>query len=128
MQRGERDQLAQLVEDLRRDDGGRRESRPAMNDAVSDAEHPRAAVAGAQPGGERVERRAPVAARVLSSALVGEDLTRTILGGEARRRPDPFDLPARLESPCLATGPPVDAELQARGSGVEDDGIVGHAY
>ena len=61
MERRQRRQLAQLVQDLRRDDRRPGESRAAVDDAMADAEHARAAVALAEPRGERVERRAAVA-------------------------------------------------------------------
>ena len=126
MERGERRQLAQLVEDLRRHDRRPGEVRAAVDDAMPDAEHAGAAVALAQPRGQRVERGAPVAhARV--ELGVDQALARVALDGEPRRRADAVDLPARFEAPRVAVRPPpVDAELEARGAGVEDEGEVVH--
>ena len=70
----------------------------AVDDPVADAEHARAAVAAAEPAGQRVERGAAVAHR-------GVELSRrrsragAVLRGQSRRRPDALDLAARLQPP-----------------------------
>ena len=97
MQRRERNQGAQIVEHFRRDDDRAARSRAAVHDPMADAEHARAAVPAAQPVGQRVERGRGRRRRCLSSVSLGDDGAAAILGGEAGRRPDAFDLAARLE-------------------------------
>ena len=96
VQRRQGDELAQLLEDLRRDHGRPAEPRPAVDDAVAHAEHARSAVSGAEPPREAVQRGAAVAHRGIQR-LVGQDAARASLRGEARRGADAFDLSARLQ-------------------------------
>ena len=49
VERSERHQLAQFFQNLRRDDRGTGEVRPAVDDAMADTEHARAAVGRAKP-------------------------------------------------------------------------------
>ena len=100
MQRSQRHELAELLQDLGRHYRGTREARAPVHDPVPDPQHPRAAVARAEPDSQPVQGGAPVA-HVRVEGLVGEALARLTLRGEARRGPDPLDLAARLQVPGL---------------------------
>ena len=56
----QRDEGAQLLEDLRRDDGWTGVARTAMNDAVADAADVGATITPAQPVGDETNRRSTV--------------------------------------------------------------------
>ncbi len=114
MERRERNQRAKFLHHVRRDQRGRSEPRPTVDDAMADTEDAGATVGGTKPGGERIEGGAPVAHHLVVQRVVGEASAGTVPGRESRRGPDAFDLPSRFESPGFDLGPPVDAELQAR--------------
>jgi hypothetical protein len=93
MQRRERDQRPQILEDLRRHDRRPEELRPAVHDPMADAEDAGAAVAGAHPPGERLERGPRIDDRAAHVAIV-ERLSGAALDREAGRGSDAFDLAA----------------------------------
>src|SRR5262245_30086131 len=98
-----------------------------MDHTMADGEHAPAAVAAAQPGGQRVER-APAIAHRCVEVLLDQRLAGGVFRAELRRRADPFDLTACLELPGIAGPAAIHAELQARRTGVEDERVVhGHA-
>ena len=98
MKRRQRHERAQVREDFRRDDRGPRVLRAAVHDAMTDAEHARvAAIARAEPRGERIEGAAPV--QPLRQAIVGHARVAAILRRESRRRADAVDLPAQVHAP-----------------------------
>jgi hypothetical protein len=113
MERCQRDERPQVVQHLRCDDAGTGVLRPAVHDAVADAEHARSAVAGAEPSGEHVERGATVGDR-RGELLVGDPGAGLVLGAQMGRGSDPVDLTARREVPHVPRGAGVHAELQAR--------------
>ena len=120
MQGRERHELAQVVEHLRRDQDGRGIRGASVHDAVSDAEQASAARSGREartpafraPPSRRAPRRR--AARRRASA------PGAVLGRESRRGPDALDLAARLQPPAVGVRAAVDAELQARRTGIEN--------
>ena len=74
---------------------------PAMDDAVTDAEHTRAAVTRAQPCGERIEcprgrhaRRRPACRRRADAGLAS-------FAEKRGERADAFDLAPRVQSPAI---------------------------
>ena len=71
MEGGKRNERPQLLQNLGSDHCGTSESRAAMNDAVADTKHVRAAVPGAQPGGQGVERTVNIA-RSISQRMIVE--------------------------------------------------------
>ena len=73
-----------------------------------------AAIRRAQPGRERVERRAPIPHGLRVEGLIGQAVAAARAGRERRGRADPLDLPARLEPPLFAGAAVEDTELQAR--------------
>jgi hypothetical protein len=118
MQRGQGNQLAQLLQDLRRDERGPRVSGPAMHDSMADAEQARSAVVRSEPGGQRRESAPPVARARLRP--IDEAIARAVLGGESRRCPNAFNLPPGRQTPGAGLRSMVDAELHAGRAGVED--------
>ena len=56
MERGQRDQLPQILQDRRRNNRRTGKLRAAMHDAVTDTKDARAAVPGSEPDGEGTER------------------------------------------------------------------------
>ena len=84
MERSQRHQLAQVAQDLRRDHGRAGVTRTAVDDAMADAEHARAAILRAEPRRERVERGATVAHGMPIQLLIGEALASPIFGGKPR--------------------------------------------
>ncbi len=126
MERSQRDQLVELLQDLPGHDHRSGVARPSVDDAMADPENPRAAVLRSKPGGERVECVLPIAHRRIQ-LLIGQSLARGILDGESRRRSDALDLSPRFEPPALGRRPPVHAELQARGARVQNESVVIHS-
>ena len=106
-------QRSQRGEHLRGDERGTGERRPAVHDTVTDPEHAGAAVLGAEPGRERVERGAAVVNGRLVQRMVRQGRAGTVFGREAWGRPDALNLPARFQPP-VDLRPAVDAELEAR--------------
>jgi len=125
VKRRQRFQRPQILQDLRRDHHGAGVPRPSVDDAMADAEDPAAAEVGTEPGGQGVERAPPVSDRA-DRLVMGEDLPRAVLRGQTGRGSYPLDLALRLQAPALAFRPAVDAELDARGAGVEDESVVVH--
>ena len=82
MERRQRHKRAKVLQGFRRDDAGTGVFGAAMHDTMADAQHPRAAVACAQPIGEHVERRAPIAHGRIQR-LVGQLGARVVLRREA---------------------------------------------
>ena len=123
VERSQGNQLPQPLQDPRRDHDGAIVLRPAVDDAVAHSEDAGFAVAGANPAGQGVESARAVAHR-LFQVLIHEDPAPSVLGGEPGRRPDPLDLAPSFEAPGLGLRPSVDAELQARGAGVEDERVA----
>ena len=93
---------------------------------MADAEHPRAAVAAAQPPGQHVERGAAVlhrrdrASRRPASCRPGPSRVRR---GEV---PMPSICPRAASCHSCSPGAAVDAELEARRAGVEHQRVVVH--
>ena len=124
VKRRQREEPAELLHDPRRDEDGSVEPGPAVHHAVSDPEDARAAVPGAQPLGEGVEGRSSVTHRIAERLF--HRSARAVLRGEAGRRADALDLAARVQAPSSARRPSVDAELQAGGARIQDEGVVVH--
>ena len=114
MQRGERNELAQLLEDLPSHDRRAGEARAAMDDAMTDAEHARAAVLPAQPVGNGVEGGTAVVHGRFVQRLLSQLLTGVVLCRESRGDADALDLPARFLTPPIGFRSAVHTELQAR--------------
>src|SRR6187399_1698271 len=127
MQRRERHQLAQMVEDIAGHAHGRRKACTSMHDAMTDAENRRTLVLPAQPGRERVERSASVAHRG-TQRLLANRCSALVLRHESRRRADAFDLAARGQAPRLGGRSLIDAELQARRACVQHQRVVIHGF
>ena len=126
MERGERDQLPQILQNRRRDNGRTGEPCAAMHDAVTDTKNPRAAVLGAEPRGERIERRARVADGAVQR-VIGEDAGPGASFAENRGEvPMPSIWPRASRRQASTSGLPIDAELEARGARVEHDCVVVH--
>ncbi len=125
MERRQRDQRSQILQNSRRDNGGTGVPRAAVHDTVTDTEHARAAVLGAEPRGESPKRGASVIDGAIQR-VIGEDLAPRVLRRESRRGPDALDLAPRLQAPGFDLRPPIDAELEARGARVEHDRVVVH--
>ena len=90
------------------------ESRAAMNDAVADAKHVCAAVPGAQPGGQGIERTADIAHCRLIQRLIGRFRSPEPSLAENRGDvPMPSIWPRDSSSPGLRFRPVIHAELQA---------------
>ena len=104
-----------------------RVTRAAVDDAMADAEHARAAVPDAQPG--RRARRAPRGASrtsARSSAARRGVRPSPSLAENRGDVPMPSIWPRASSCQAVDSRPPVDAELQARRAGVEDEGVVVH--
>ena len=125
MERRQRDQLLQILQNRRRDNGWTGVRRAAMHDAVTDTKNAPAAVMGSEPRAEGTERAAPVGDAAVQR-VIGENSIVSVLGREPRRGTDALDLAPRLQAPHVDRRPPIDAELDARGSGGEHECVVVH--
>ena len=94
---------------------------------MADTEHARAAVGRAQPGGERIERRAAVAHDGLVERSFGERAPAPSLAENRGAVPIPSIWPRASSRQASTCGPPVDAELEARRAGIEHDCVVVHS-
>ena len=72
MERSERNQRSQLLQNRRGEDGGTCKAGTPMDNAMTDAEHARTAVLGAKPGGQGIEGGATIAHVFLVELEVGE--------------------------------------------------------
>jgi hypothetical protein len=80
MERSERNQRSQLLQNRRGDDGGTCKAGAPMDNAMTDAEHVRTAVLGAKLGGQRIEGGATIAHVFLVELEVGEASACAVLG------------------------------------------------
>ena len=99
VQRRQRNQLAQLLDHLRRHDRRAGESPAAVHDAVTDADDPRAGVSRRQPGREHVEGRVAVA-HVVAERLGRRATAFRVRHGETRAGADAVDLAADFDAPA----------------------------
>jgi hypothetical protein len=113
VQRGERIERMQLGENLRRDSCWGTVFHAAVNDTMSDAKNPGAAIFGSEPLGESLERAALIPHRRIER-LIDKDSTVDIAGRNSRAGADALDLTSRCEAPVLARRPHEDAKLQTR--------------
>ena len=125
MERSQRDQLSQILQNRRRDNSWTGVPRAAMHDTVTDTKNAPAAVLGAEPRGESTEGGAPVVDGAVQR-IIGEDSAPGVLRRKSRRGADALDLTPRLQAPGLDLRPPIHAELEARGARVEHEGVVVH--
>jgi len=111
MQRRERDECAEVGEDLGRDDRRASVPRAAVHHAVPDTGDARIPEARSQPGAQHVDRATPVQAGI--HRIVGNPHAAVVASRETRGGADAVDLPANIRMPAgrLAAE---DRELQAR--------------
>ena len=127
MQRRERHQLAQIVENVAGHDRGPCVARAAMHDAMADAEHVGRAGTG-RATSSRAHRAQRAGRPPPPQRLVGDRCSALVLRHESRRRADAFDLTARAQAPRFIRGSLVDAELEARRAGIQHQRVVAHSF
>src|SRR5262245_13188892 len=125
MERRERYELSQLLEDLWRDQRWAAECCTAVDDTVADPKDPCPTVLGTEPAREAFERGAPISDRLVERSI-GQTLACAGLCRESWRDADALNLAARFQAPAVRLRPSIDVEFEARRSCVENDGEVFH--
>ena len=125
MKRRERNQTAQLFENLGRDHESDRVKRTPPWTTRCPTPRTRA-----PPYFERSHTASASSAVALILHVVelhiGERARFAVLGGQPRRRADALDLAAGCQPPVFGVRPDVDAEFQARRAGVENERVISH--
>ena len=125
MQRRERHERPQTLDDLGRDHDRALKLRAAVDHAMPDTDDAPTLMLLAQPGGQDIERASRVSDGI-AERFVGEGRAVAVLRGEARRCADALNLSAARQPPGVARRPRVGAEFQARRAGVQYDNKILH--
>src|SRR6187549_3344065 len=97
-----------------------------MDDTVTHGENPRPPVVTAEPGRHGVEGGRGVVNDEPIQRAVGKRVRLSVRDPQPWRGADPFDLSPAVELPASTLWTLIDAELQARRAGIDDDGVIVH--